>query len=75
MFSKPVPRSERPWRQRLANSAHLRHLEDEAAHHPIIKEPILSMTQGRSKPPVVSASTPTSSIALRNYESKVSAIW
>ncbi|KAI6181584.1 hypothetical protein M3Y98_00844600 [Aphelenchoides besseyi] len=82
--SRPIAKSERPWRQRLADSARIRNLEDvtrdlipgsrssAASLSPSSTVALLrnQQQQLRQSPSVVNASTPTSSVALRNYESK-----
>ncbi|KAI6197977.1 hypothetical protein M3Y94_01289500 [Aphelenchoides besseyi] len=82
--TRPIAKSERPWRQRLADSARIRNLEDgtsdlmlgsrssAASLSPSSTVALLrnQQQQLRQSPSVVNASTPTSSVALRNYESK-----
>lgn len=74
-FSRPIQRAERPWRKRIADSARLRNLEEDAEASSrtsnITTHQLTSKQSTTRGGPVINASTPTSSIALRNYESKV----
>ncbi|KAI6240274.1 hypothetical protein M3Y99_00485300 [Aphelenchoides fujianensis] len=76
-MSRPIPKAERPWRQRMADSARMRNLEDVDAPRSSALSPsstaLMRAPPGvaqRHAPSVFNAATPTSSVALRNYESK-----